>query len=193
MSLDAFISHISLRVNLSPSDVQKIKSCITVVDYQKGELLVEQGTVSKSNFYVLEGCLKTYHTDKNGDEHIVAFAIEDWWAGDLASLISKTPADLTVKCLENTRVIKLDEADLNGLFDDVPLFERFFRRLIQEAYIQSQRRIVRNFSLTAKERYALFRDKYPEFERRIPQYLIASYLGITKEFLSKIRKELLYE
>ncbi len=187
------IQHIKNRTELSDNDVEIINSVIRVDSFKKGEFISKQGKVSKYSSYVISGCIKTYHTDKGGNDHVVAFAIEDWWAGDLASFITHTPADYSVQCLENSEVIQMSAKTFDELYERIPHFERFFRELIQSAYVQAQKRIVNNFSLTAKERYLLFREKYPQFEQRVPQYLVASYLGITKEFLSKIRREIVYE
>ena len=149
-------------------------------------------THQRSN-YILSGALKTFHTDKDGIEHVVAFGIEDWWAGDVASFISQRPADFAVQCLEESIIITFSYEKMHQLFEDVPPFERFYRLLIQKAYVHAQKRVISNFSLSAKERYKIFIEKYPQLLQRYPQYLIASYLGITKEFLSKLRKEIAQE
>ena len=121
------------------------------------------------------------------------FSIEDWWTADIGSFITQTPADFNVQCIENTEVIQFAYDDLEVLFEHVPKMERFFRKIIEKALVASQKRIVRNFSLSAKEQYLYFTRQYPKMEQRIPQYMIASYLGITKEFLSKIRSQLIQD
>ena len=118
------------------------------------------------------------------------FGIENWWAGDLESFINQTPADFNVQCLENTQVVQISYNDLQQLYQEIPKMERFFRLIIQKAYANMSKRIVRNYSLSARERYLLFLEEYPEIVQRVPQYMIASYLGITKEFLSSIRKQI---
>lgn len=152
--------------------------------------MVQQGDVCKYESFVISGCAKTFFLDPEGNEHVVMFAIENWWTADLGSFITQEPADYNVQCLENTKVVQFSHESLNLLYKEIPQLERFFRIIIQNAFVASQKRIVRNFSLTAKDRYLIFRDQYPEIEQRVPQYLIASYLGITKQFLSKIRAEL---
>ena len=193
MDISLLIQHINKKIKLSEKDISFITEQLNAETFKKGDFLLEQGDLCKHSSYVLKGCLKMYHTDKDGDEHIVSFAIEDWWAGDLASFISGSPADYSVKCLENSTVVHFSHETYGLLYAKVPLFEKFFRELISNAYVHSQKRIIHNFSLTAKERYVKFRKKYPQFEQRVPQYLIASYLGITKEFLSKTRKEITFE
>jgi CRP-like cAMP-binding protein len=141
----------------------------------------------------VSGCARTFYPDEKGHEHVVMLAIENWWTADLGSFITQTPADYNVQCLESTDVLQFSHDDLDQLYRDVPKMERFFRLIVQNAYVAAQKRIVHNLSLPAKERYLRFREKYPSIEQRVPQYMIASYLGMTKEFLSKIRSELIHE
>src|SRR6185369_7421125 len=161
--------------------------------FLKGQFVVQQGDVCKTENFVLAGCLKTFHMDHEGQEHVVMLAIENWWTSDLGSYIHQTPADFNVQCLENSEVAQISYEDLEQLFIEIPKLERFFRIIIQKAFAASQKRIVNNFSLPAKERYLKFREQYPQIEQRVPQYMIASYLGMTKEFLSKIRSQLIEE
>lgn len=121
------------------------------------------------------------------------FGIEDWWASDMGSYITQTPADFNVQCIENTEVVVFLHDVNEELYNEIPKLERFFRQITERAFVASQKRIVRGFSLSAKEQYMFFREQYPEIEQRIPQYMIASYLGITKEFLSKIKSQLALE
>ncbi len=161
--------------------------------YLKGQYVVQQGDICKHESFVLSGALKTFHLDNQGQEHVVAFAIENWWTADLGSLISQSPADYNVQCLENTELIQIAYNDLQELYKALPKLERFFRIIIEKAFVSSQKRIASNLSLTAKERYLNFKKHYPQIEQRVPQYLIASYIGITKEFLSTVRNQLASE
>ena len=131
--------------------------------------------------------------NKKGQEHTVMFSVEDWWTSDLGSFITQTPADFNVQCLENTELIQFTFENLEELYTSIPKLERFFRKIIERAFVASQKRIIKNFSLAAKEHYLIFKETYPEIEQRIPQYMIASYLGITKEFLSKIKTQLIHD
>ena len=121
------------------------------------------------------------------------FSIEDWWTSDMGSFITQTPADFNVQCIENTELIELTYNDSEELFLKIPKLERFFRKIVEKAYAASQKRIIRSFSLNAKEQYLYFKEQYPSIEQRVPQYMIASYLGITKEFFSKIKSQLAIE
>jgi len=159
--------------------------------YLKGQYIVQQGDVCKYESFVIKGCLRTFYVDNEGQEHIVMFAIENWWTSDLGSFITQSPADYNVQCLENTEVLQFHYERLEELYNQIPSLERFFRIIIQKAYVASEKRIIRNFSLPAKDRYLKFIERYPQIEQRVPQYMIASYLGITKEFLSKLRSRLI--
>ena len=157
----------------------------------KGQFVVQNGDVCKYESFVLSGCLKAFYIDNEGQEHVLMFAIENWWIADLGSFIGQTPADLNIQCVENCELVQIHYNDLQELYLDIPKLERFFRIIIQKAFVAAQKRIINNFTLPAVDRYLQFRDKYPLIEQRVPQYMIASYLGITKEFLSKIRSQLI--
>lgn len=161
--------------------------------YLKGQYIVQQGDICKYECFVLSGCTKTFYVDDEGQEHIIMFSIEDWWTSDMGSFITQSPADFNVQCLENTELAMFSRDVIEELYAKIPKLERLFRLIIQKALVASQKRIVRNFALTAKDRYLHFRTQYPKIEQRIPQYMIASYLGITKEFLSKIKSQLILE
>lgn len=117
------------------------------------------------------------------------FGIEDWWVGDLYSFLTQTPATYFIEALENTTVLQIAKADLEKLYERVPKFERFFRIILQNAFIAQQQRINQTLSLKAEEKYDHFLKKYPQLEQRLSQKHIASYLGITPEFLSMLRRK----
>jgi CRP-like cAMP-binding protein len=176
---------------LTVEEETDLLSKIRIKKYAKGQFVVRSGDVCKYENFVLSGCLKTFYTDNEGQEHMIMFAIENWWTADLGSFITQTPADLNVQCLEDSELAQLYYNDLQQLYARIPGLERFFRVIIQTAFVAAQKRIINNFTLPAAERYLQFRRQYPEIEQRVPQYLIASYLGITKEFLSNIRHRLM--
>lgn len=193
MDITPLLNHINRFITLDESEAVRIANRISHRKYLKGQFIVQHGDICKFESYVLKGCCKSFYVDPGGHEHIVMFAIEDWWTGDLGSFITQTPADYNVVCLEDTEVIQLSYDNLEKLYQEVPKLERFFRIIIQKAFVASEKRIIRNLSMSAKDRYLQFQKQYPLFEQRIPQYMIASYLGITKEFLSKIRNQLMSE
>lgn len=187
------LAHIAKYIQLTDEEQSLFISKIKIRKYLKGQFVVQQGDVCPHENYIISGCLKTSHIDLEGHEHIMMFAVEDWWTGDLGSFITQTPSTYNVQCLENSELAQIFYQDLQVLYQEIPKLERFYRLLIQNAYVASQKRITNNLSLAAKERYLQFRQQYPQIEQRVPQYMIASYLGITKEFLSKIRSQLIYE
>ncbi|MBL4905352.1 MAG: Crp/Fnr family transcriptional regulator [Flavobacteriaceae bacterium] len=188
-----FIHFINTYVSLTKEEEAIILSTVTYRQYLKGQYVVQQGDICKQSGFIIAGCTRTFYADDEGQEHIVMFSFENWWASEIGSFVSQTPSDYNVHCIENTELIQLSYENQEVLFKKVPKLERFFRLVLETAFVSAQKRIVRNFTLTAKERYVYFKMQHPEMEQRIPQYMVASYLGITKEFLSKIKGQLLLE
>ena len=190
MESQPFFDYIARYVLLTKSETDFLTTRIDVRNYLKGQYVVQQGDICKFECFIISGCTRMFHLDSDGQEHVIMFSIEDWWTSDMGSFLTQTPSDFNVQCLENTKMVQISHDVVEELYEEIPKLERFFRKIVEKAFVASQKRIVRNFSLTAKERYLYFKENYPEMERRIPQYQIASYLGITKEFLSKIKSEL---
>jgi CRP-like cAMP-binding protein len=193
MDIKPFLDYLKQYIRLTADEESILLSKIKVRKYLKGQFVIQNGDVSRYENFVLSGCLKTFYIDNEGQEHIVMFAIENWWTTDLGSFITQTPADFNVQCLENSQLIQIHYKDLEQLYIEMPKLERFFRIIIQKAFVAAQKRVISNFSLPAMDRYIQFREQYPKIEQRVPQYMIASYLGITKEFLSKIRSQLIMQ
>ena len=189
---DPLLAYISQYISLSDIEIKCIKEKVEYRTYLKDQFIIQQGDICKSACFVVSGCTKMFALDKAGQEHIIMFSIENWWTSDLGSFISQNPSGYNVKCLETTRVFDFRHQALERLYREVPQMERFFRKIIERAFVASQKRILDTFSLTATERYIAFKETYPEIEQRVPQYMIASYLGITKEFLSKIKSQYLH-
>lgn len=193
MEIEPLLKYIKRFVDLSSQEVSILSDHIKIRNYLKGQYILQQGDVCQYENFIISGCAKTFFIDREGNEHVVMFAIENWWTADLGSFITQEPADYHIQCLEKTTVAQFSYNSLEHLYKEIPKLERFFRIIIQRAFVASQKRVIRNLSLPAKERYLIFRELYPDIEQRVPQYLIASYLGITKQFLSKIRTELILE
>lgn len=189
----AFINYINKHVALTKEEETVLLSKLSYRKYLKGQYVVQQGNICNYSGFIISGCTRTFYVDDEGNEHIVMFSMEDWWASEIGSFVTQTPSDYNVQCIENTELIQLSYSNQEELFKEIPKLERFFRLILEKAFVDSQKRIVRSFSLTAKEQYLHFKANYPEMEARIPQYMIASYLGITKEFLSKIKSQLISE
>lgn len=191
MNNKPLLEYINKFINLTVEEETILLSKIIHRNYLKDQYIAQQGDICKSVNFIISGCTKTFYMDLEGQEHIVMFSIEDWWTSDLGSFITQTPADFNVQCIESTQLIQFTYANLEELYKEVPKFERLFRKIVERAFAASQKRIIRNFSLTAKERYQIFKKTNPKIDQRVPQYMIASYLGVTKEFLSKIKSQII--
>jgi CRP-like cAMP-binding protein len=187
---DLILKNIARFIQLTPEETDRFTSVLKPRTLRKRQYLVQAGDVFRYECFVNKGSLRTYHIDNNGQEHIVMFAFEDWWTGDMYSFLSGQPALYNVDALEDAELLLIEKSQLEQLYIDIPKFDRFFRILLQNAYISMQRRISDNMSLTAEERYLNFIDRYPHFEQRLSQKQIASYLGITPESLSRIRRQM---
>jgi CRP-like cAMP-binding protein len=188
MSEEAILKNISRHVDLDRREIDYFLSLLRSREIARKEFLLRAGEVCRYETFVLKGCLRTYSIDDNGQEHILGFAIENWWVGDLFSFLTQSPARYFIDALENSAVIQIDKHDLDKLYTEVPKFERFFRILFQNAFISWQDRTNQNLAESAEQRYLHFIDKYPDLEARIPQKHVAAYLGITPVFLSMLRR-----
>jgi CRP-like cAMP-binding protein len=157
---------------------------------RRRQFILQEGDVSKYNTFVVEGCFRMYFVDEKGKEHNLQFAVEHWWIGDIGSFHSEQPSKLYIEALENSVILQIKKEDQLKLFVDHPKFNRIFRVLTENALVSAQRRILQNISSTAEERYLDFSKRYPNFFNRISNVQIASYLGVTPEFLSTIRKKI---
>jgi CRP-like cAMP-binding protein len=187
------LDYINRIVELTEEEERILVSLISIRKLLKGQYFLQQGDICKFSGFVISGCTKTFYVDDEGQEHVLMFSVEDWWTSDMGSYITQKPTDFNVQCLEKTVLIQFSYEQQEEMLRRIPKLERFFRIIVERAFVASQKRVVRNLSLSAKDRYLFFRNEYPKIEQRIPQYLIASYLGITKEFLSKIKSQLILE
>lgn len=189
MKEDIILKNIGRYINLDNIEVDFFISLLQSKTIKKKEFLLHADEICRHESFVTNGCLRTYTIDNNGFEHIGQFAIEDWWTGDLLSFLTQTPATFFIDALEDTEVLQISKHNLETLYERVPKFERFFRILFQNSLVTQIQRVNQNISNTAEERYVNFIKKYPQQEQRIPQKYIASYLGITPEFLSVLRRK----
>lgn len=183
------LNNIARLIHLTEEEEQYFTSLLQTKKLRKRQYLLQEGDVCRYEHFVNSGCLRTYHIDEKGVEHVVQFAPEDWWIGDMYSFITQTPARLTIDALEDSEIFYFDKAAEEKLFAQVPKFERFFRLLLQNSFVAQQNRILSTMSDPAEERYRKFIARYPHLEQRLPQHQIASYLGITPESLSRIRRQ----
>lgn len=190
MAYDLLFDNISRHIQLNEQEKTYFLSILKHRKIRKRQYLLQAGDICRHETFILNGCLRAYYVDNNGFEHVTMFGIEDWWISDLHSLLSQSPANQNIDALEDSEVLQIQKQNLEELYHQVPKFERYFRIILQNAFIAHQQRILQNISLSGEERYRLFLEKYPQFAQRLPQKQIALYLGITPEFLSKIRKQL---
>ncbi|MDO6433662.1 Crp/Fnr family transcriptional regulator [Flavitalea sp. BT771] len=190
MNFNLLLSNIARHISLSPEEIAFFTSLLKPKLVKKGEFLLREGNICKYESFVVRGCLKTYYLDENGFEHIIDFSIEEWWADDLYSLLTQTPSKSNIKAIEDTDILQISNPDLEMLYQKIPKFERFFRILFQNAFITQREQINQALSASAEERYSLFLKQKPYAEKRFSQKDIASYLGVTPQFLSALKKRL---
>jgi CRP-like cAMP-binding protein len=156
----------------------------------KKTYLLQEGEICNFEAYVVKGCVRTYYIDENGFEVILQFAIEDWWFSDIASFYEQKPSKLFIETLEESRLLTFNPETKDELLNRVPKFERVFRLMLQRSLAATQNRLINTISKTAQEKYLDFIERYPTIPQRVPQHYIAAYLGISPEFLSKVRTKL---
>lgn len=190
MNFDLLLTNVSRHISLNAEEIAFFTSLLRSKSLKTGELLLREGNICKYESFVVKGCLKTYYLDENGSEHIIDFSIEEWWADDLYSLLTQTPSKSNIKAIEDSDLVQISKPDLELLYQKIPKFERFFRILFQNAFITQREQINQALSVSAEERYLLFMRQKPYAEKRFSQKDIASYLGVTPQFLSALRKRL---
>ena len=179
-------------LSFNNKELKIIETVFHKIELQKGTTLLRPGDVTDLQYYILEGCLRSYYVDKHGKEHTVQFGISDWWISDYTSFFSDTEAIMHIEVIQDAVVYKISREDKEYLYQQIPKIESFFRVKLERAFAAFQRRILSGLSLTAKERYLRFIKRYPNIEKLVKNYHIASYLGITTQSLSRIRKELIH-
>ena len=184
------LSNIRQLVPLTKADEVSILDHFKPQKLNKKEYLIVKDEVSYFMNFIAKGSLRSFYMDAQGKEHILQLGIEGWWINDLYSYLTQTPAKHYVQAVEESVVMRIHRSSLENLYNTTPVSERFFRLKIQGGYIALQERTILSMSQTAEERYIEFRTKYRSLEQRFPQYMIASYLGVTPEFLSAVRKKL---
>ena len=180
-------NHFNKYVGLSDEEFEHALSFFKFRKFRRHQFVLQEGDISKYENYIVKGCTRTYETDDKGQEHIIQFGIEDWWVGDMYSFLTNTPSLNNIICIEDCEILQISADNHEKMCDSIPKLEKHFRKLIQNAYVASTRRIYSNLSKPALERYHEFLDRYPQLGQRIPNNYIASYLGITPQSLSRLR------
>lgn len=187
---DPIVQNVQQKITLTPDEITAFTALLSAKKLRRRQYLLEAGETCDFMAFVSKGLLRSFSTDERGSEHVLQLAPEDFWIGDLFSFLTHQPSQYTIEALEESEVVLISYANLETLYARVPAFERFFRLLIQNGYIAAQQRITCTISSLAQERYQEMMRRYPTLEQRVAQHQIASYLGITPESLSRIKKNL---
>ena len=186
---DQLNSYLNRYVKLNDLEVDRIFEKLTVKKFRKKEFLLREGQICRYNYFIISGLTRSFYIDKKGEERITQFALENWWVTSMESFVKATPSYLSIQAIEETAVLMLQKNDLMKLYDAVPKLERLFRMITENMLISFQRKNDIYLRMSSKERYMDLIGHFPDFAQRVPQYMIASYLEITPEYLSQLRRK----
>lgn len=187
---DLLFKSISDKVSLTDEELQLLKPFFIPKKLRKKQYLLQEGDVCKYTAFVEKGVLRSYTIGENGNEHIIQFALEGWWISDSYSFLTEIPSSYSIDALEDAELLLITTSSMEAMLEKVPKMERYFRLLMQKNMIALQQRLACTLSQTAEEKYTGFSNLYPSIIQRVPQHMIASYLGVTPETLSRIRKQI---
>ncbi len=185
-----FKSHLDKFITITDEDFALIMDYFEVKKFAKKENLLEEGEICRSNYFVLGGLLRKFFINEKGVEQTTDFALETWWMSDNFSFERKTPSDFSIQAVEKSEVLSISNDSQEKLLNDFPIMEKYFRIVYHRAFAANQRRVKYIFSYSKEDFYFSLVKQYPDFVQRVPQYLIASFLGFTPEYLSEIRKKI---
>ncbi len=183
-------SYIAKFTTLTTEETEFYHALLEYKKVPKKTFLLREGEICDFEAFIISGCMRSYYIDEKGDEVIILFPSENWWASDIASFYAQSPSDIFIETIEPCEILSINYNNKQRLYKELPKFERVFRILVQRSHTVLQKRFFNTVARPAKERYLEFLQKYPSLPNRVPQHYIASYIGISPEFLSKIRKEL---
>lgn len=190
MTIQPILSNFERYLPLDMEEARLLEKRTSQRKIKRRQFILQEGDICKHYTFVVEGCFKMYGVSRKGAEHNIQFASENEWIADIDSFHSEKPSKLFIEAIEPSLILQINKQDLLFLYVNLPKFDRNFRVIIEDKFIELQNRILQTISSTAEERYLAFLEKYPQLAMRLPNTQIASYLGITPEFLSKIRKDL---
>ncbi len=177
-------------ISINEDELNYCKTLFLPKKLRKRQFLLQEGDECKYQAFVEKGMLRSYRIDEKGSEHILQFAFEGWWAADLSSYLTGEPSLFTIEAMEDSQLLLLSKHSWDTLMQHIPKFEHYFRIIIQNHLIATQKRVIQSHTETAEEMYLKFIQTYPGCIQRIPQHMIASYIGISRETLSRLRKHL---
>jgi len=189
-SIESLLNYFDGLLSLNKEEQELVKEKFHSRFFRKRQYVLQEGDVCTQFYFVIRGCLRMYKIDDKGSTHILQFAAENYWINDLGSFHNVKPSALNIDALEDTVVLQISRDDLISLYTKAPIFHRIFRVLIENSFVRLQERLLQNISSTAEERYQSFLENYPHLVNRLSQVQVASYLGITPEFLSRLRNKL---
>ena len=189
--MELILKNIAQHVSLTQQEQELFLSKTEIHHYKAKTILFNSGAICKHSYFVNSGILRSFNINDNIVEHVLTFACEGWWIGDMYSLLSQKPGNLFIEVLEDAEVVLLSKENQEILYREIPKLERFFRILTENSLVANQERLMDNLSLTAEERFEKFCKKYPTLIQKIAQKQIASYLGVTPEFFSKMKSKML--
>lgn len=190
MNLLPLINHFESYIPLHESEKQLLDGRVTQRRIRRRQVIVQPGFPCQHYSFVVEGCFRLFGVDPKGTEHNIQFAAETNWITDIGSFHSGKPSGLFIEAIEPSLILQIEKQDLYFLYTNMPKLDRIFKVIVENNYVELQNRVLQTISSTAQERYLAFLNQYPTLALRLPNTQIASYLGITPEFLSKIRKNL---
>lgn len=189
-SIQQLLSYFKHLFALDDKECGEITSRLAERKIRRNQFILQDGDVCRHFTFVVSGCFKMFAVDKNGKEHNLQFAAENDWITDLSSFYSEKASTVFIEAIERSEILQIKHDDLLYLYVNYHKFDHNFRVIIEQKYVELQNRVLQNISSTAEERYTTFLQRYPNLSNRLPNTQIASYLGITPEFLSKIRREI---
>ena len=189
--MKSILENIAKHVSLTSEEALLFLSKTEIRHYKAKTIIVTAGEISHYSYFVNSGLLRSFNINDNIVEHVLSFACEGWWIGDMYSLISQKPGYLFIEVLEDAEVVLLSKENQEILYQEIPKLERFFRILAENSLVAHQERLMDNLSLSAEERFDKFCKRYPTIIQRVPQKQIASYIGVTPEFFSKMKSRLI--
>ncbi|SDX35066.1 Crp/Fnr family transcriptional regulator [Flavobacterium degerlachei] len=189
--MSLILQNIAKHITLSPEEQRHFLSKTEVHHFKVKSILLHSGQICTHSYFVNSGTLRSFNINDNIVEHVLNFACEGYWIGDMYSLISQKPGNLFIEVLEDAEVVLLSKENQELLYTEIPKLERFFRILTENSLVANQERLMDNLSLSAEERFEKFCKKYPTLIQKVPQKQIASYIGVTPEFFSKMKSRLL--
>lgn len=187
---NSIILEIFKGISFSKKEMNLIESKLKKLKLKKGTTILKADDKVNNQYYVYNGCLRTYFIDKSGKEHTLQFAINDWWISDYTAFFTASKAIMYIETIQEATLYEISKKSMEELFIEIPQLETFFRKKMERAFASFQKRILASLAQSAKERYVSFISTYPNIEQAVKNYHIASYLGITTESLSRIRKEI---